>query len=1087
MNDVSGTVDISSEGSIGQTAGGVNSLTGIKIAAQGDVILDGNNKLSTINLGAIGGNFLLKNDSNKLTANFGGTITGDAQINQRGDIALEGSVNGSTLSLSSTSGNITSTGGLKADKEINLSVGTFTHEGEIHTDKLTIATDKGVKINNTQNTFNALEIASRDGKAIRGSIDVAIKADTFAPTIKNDVTGSATLKNTKKGGTLSFGDGETINIGKTFTAETNGGDFDYGSTLTAKNISITAQNIYRRAGTTGYFSATGNLLLNAQNNIGTAENPIWFGNTTNKSAGLDASGKRIYVNGTGNGIFTLGDVVADFMSASSDGSIAQADNKFIKLDKVEVSATNDITLDNAGNLIKAATINGDNVKLHSANQDGLTLDGLKAKGDALITSDKSLTLNGNIESEKNITLTAGTDLTSSKASVLKADKLLTLKADDVKLSGKVETSYKKMTSDKVEDVEKFIAEMPVITVTTNKGLDMTNAANNFEGLYVVSDGEQINGSVKATGNSKGFLAVIDKKVLNDITLKNTKSDGIIILLDKGKLESAEGSITLEMGGDFGAGANILANKDIKITSSTGSITVVKLSSLEKGEISETTSDDTATLKANRNINLKAAKTIDVEGQVTAGRNITAKSSSGINIVGKADVSAGNNIEIEIDKGNLTIEGKLLANNGAIDIELDEGSIQIGKDTPDAETVTAKGDINMTASNGIITISGKTKSTSGNVRLDTNENQPENTSANVLESYSGTPVLYSADVVENYSSGVTPVAAGAKKPGDITVDAEIEANDSVWIVTDEGDIEVTKRITVNNGDIIITTLDGNITINNNGAANMLSAQNDMDILADAGAVTIAGKIATKDGDITITSNQGTYTTGQKGITVEKTGAINPGKNLYMNTTNGDITADTLRAAETLRIALERGELYLNLAQSKGVAILTGDSSQKSSVQTIRADSVDVSSAVAVGQILPYRSTPTPSNGSINYGGSSGGSASYSNAYSNVYGSGYGNVYSNFASNPSSFATLGSTYTPNIATYWQSADSAIGVERYDFSEFTSLTDDVSHRLTRNYFEVRFIPTWLEKDFMAIDFDYSFDNFGIRNATADELTID
>ena len=162
------------------------------------------------------------------------------------------------------------------------------------------------------------------------------------------------------------------------------------------------------------------------------------------------------------------------------------------------------------------------------------------------------------------------------------------------------------------------------------------------------------------------------------------------------------------------------------------------------------------------------------------------------------------------------------------------------------------------------------------------------------------------------------------------------------------------------------------------------------------------------------------------------------------------------------------------------------SNKSTVGTIRADSVDVSSAVAVGQILPYRSTPTPSNGSINYGGSSGGSASYSNVYGNVYGSGYSNVYSNFASNPSSFATLGSTFTPNIATYWQSADSA-NVPNYDFGEFTSLTDDVSHRLTRNYFEVRFIPTWLEKEFMAIDFDYSFDNFGIRNATADELTID
>ena len=48
-------------------------------------------------------------------------------------------------------------------------------------------------------------------------------------------------------------------------------------------------------------------------------------------------------------------------------------------------------------------------------------------------------------------------------------------------------------------------------------------------------------------------------------------------------------------------------------------------------------------------------------------------------------------------------------------------------------------------------------------------------------------------------------------------------------------------------------------------------------------------------------------------------------------------------------------------------------------------------------------------------------------------------------------------------------------------------MGYRQTRNYFEVKFIPTWLEKEFMSIDFDYSFDNFGIRNATEDELTID
>ncbi len=88
-------------------------------------------------------------------------------------------------------------------------------------------------------------------------------------------------------------------------------------------------------------------------------------------------------------------------------------------------------------------------------------------------------------------------------------------------------------------------------------------------------------------------------------------------------------------------------------------------------------------------------------------------------------------------------------------------------------------------------------------------------------------------------------------------------------------------------------------------------------------------------------------------------------------------------------------------------------------------------------------------------------------------------------------MGTTYTNDGLTYWQNATSTDGnisaVPDYSFREFATLTDDISHRQTRNYFEVKFIPTWLEREFMSIDFDYSFENFGIRNATEDELTID
>ena len=55
LNDISGNVDVSSEGSIGQTATGAINATSLKVSASGDVTLDGNNKLSEINIGTIGG------------------------------------------------------------------------------------------------------------------------------------------------------------------------------------------------------------------------------------------------------------------------------------------------------------------------------------------------------------------------------------------------------------------------------------------------------------------------------------------------------------------------------------------------------------------------------------------------------------------------------------------------------------------------------------------------------------------------------------------------------------------------------------------------------------------------------------------------------------------------------------------------------------------------------------------------------------------------------------------------------------------------------------------------------------------------
>ncbi|MBR0060288.1 MAG: hypothetical protein IJP68_02305, partial [Selenomonadaceae bacterium] len=155
--------------------------------------------------------------------------------------------------------------------------------------------------------------------------------------------------------------------------------------------------------------------------------------------------------------------------------------------------------------------------------------------------------------------------------------------------------------------------------------------------------------------------------------------------------------------------------------------------------------------------------------------------------------------------------------------------------------------------------------------------------------------------------------------------------------------------------------------------------------------------------------------------------------------------------------------------------------KATVNTIRADSVSYDkNIVRVWQIASLQSSSR--------GSSSGGSgSSYSSARnystpaytfntSSGTTSGRTSAASNYFGN--NVYNFGTPATLTVATPVTYSDD------YSFDEFDSVADFVSYRLTRNYFELRFAPTWLDEDFMSVDFE---DFFGMRNATEDELTID
>ena len=1039
LNNTIGHVDISSTGSVKQTADGTQNPSYLKVAADGDIILDrASNAFDEIYVGKIGGKFEFKNTSDALTATFTEETGGDFTINQSGDLNLAGKVSGNVLNLISTNGNIVSTGGLKATEEIKLSSATFTHEGEIHTEKLTIATDKGVKINNTENTFSALEIASRNGKAINGSIEVAIKTDNFAPTIKNDVTGDVTLTNTKKeDGVLSFGDGETINVGGTFKAETSG-DFEYGSTLTAgKDINIISKNVYRREGTSGYFDANGRIVfnVNAGNQIGTAENPIMIANKAAKTDGLTLYGEA-HIKGVNDGILTLGDVLTkNDVSISSEGSIAQADGTSLGVKKITFSAAKDITLDNANNKIETLVLNtlddtknAGNVKVKMTTPTDLTVEGnFKTSGDVDITAYKAIILNGTLESDKNITLTAGKDNNNSKAvktmtsnenSLLKAADTITLNAADINLAGKVASKF--------------------FNATTGNGLVMSNDDNAVQILRVASsDGKKIKGAVNVINKIDMFAAHINNDMKKDLTLINKEAGGWVFLTkDDGSILNVGGKITLDMDSDLLRSGIFWGSDDINITSRNGNIYVINWHPDDNGN----------TLQALGNLNLNAAGEVFVNGRITSGGDLNITSGNGgIEVDGEGDINAGENLTLTASgTGNIDVDGSVWAHGGGITISTETGNIELGEEDNSGKAVTAEQDINLTAQNGSINIKGKTVSNSGKITIKANNGTIAVTNAGDITASKNLTIATTStgdiDVdgfVKSNKGGITistetgnielgeanksketviaksdvnittrkgsinikgdvnakgkinvtaniggnsalnfaktiadANASSANETGNISVSAALVANTSVSLKTASGNIDVTKSITTTQGNIDIETGAGNITIEDNGTENMLYAQNDLVIKTGLGAIKLLGKVSSRDGDIALTAGQDSYTTGQSNITLEKNGAINSGGDVQLIDRNGDIHINRkiVTGKDLTADIYEEGTVYfdetVNVPGSVSVTVEDGDVVQ--SKRLIAGGDVDIMNGtgnITLDKVSAKNANVTAINGDV----------------------------------------------------------------------------------------------------------------------------
>ena len=113
------------------------------------------------------------------------------------------------------------------------------------------------------------------------------------------------------------------------------------------------------------------------------------------------------------------------------------------------------------------------------------------------------------------------------------------------------------------------------------------------------------------------------------------------------------------------------------------------------------------------INVGAKVQADNEVNMTMGKgNITVGDSS----TGKGSVVATNDVNVGVTNGNVNIEKSVESKNGSVTVKTKTGNIHVGNDPNAEDTVKAKQNVTLETENGQITIDGKTSTVEGDIRV-----------------------------------------------------------------------------------------------------------------------------------------------------------------------------------------------------------------------------------------------------------------------------------------------------------------------------------------------------------------------------------
>ena len=363
-------------------------------------------------------------------------------------------------------------------------------------------------------------------------------------------------------------------------------------------------------------------------------------------------------------------------------------------------------------------------------------------------------------------------------------------------------------------------------------------------------------------------------------------------------------------GDIQIGHNVQAAKDIAMTAGKGSIQVGAAVAAAEGSVELST----------------VQGSIAVGGTVSAGQDVALSTDTGNILVGEA-VLAGNSVNAQIRQGDVEIQKAVTAKQGSIDVQVGTGGILIGDNGPDVETVTARENIDMSVDQGKIKIYGKTSTQNGDIYMSAGEETYTAGMRNIIIEQNG-----------EIASGRDVTLTG--RNGDLHVTDAVQAQRNLNVqVKNAGGVSFDSTVDVT-GTVTARTENGAISVADTLTGNLV------DLRTESGDVSVGGDI-TSHTAVTIQAGKGNIVTenvtAQEAVNVAVTNGnitmhdVTAGADASVTSSEqGSINAHNIVSAGITHVALSKGDLFLNLAEGKGVLLQMEDNTAASQVNQVLAE-------------------------------------------------------------------------------------------------------------------------------------------------------